>query len=133
MLVASSGGHWVQLNRLLPAFMGCELIFVTTEAKYSSTVGGNCFFVVPDASRWNKGKVLWLALLMLKETGECFIELPEVIFDLDYLGHYRRRIKSASLTIPCIIGPHTNLSCTLTLMENRFRKSPSTSDCMIYH
>ena len=66
MLVASSGGHWVQLNRLLPAFAGCELIFVTTEAKYSSTVEGNRFFVVPDASRWNKLKILWLALLMLK-------------------------------------------------------------------
>jgi hypothetical protein len=27
MLVASSGGHWVQLNRLMPAFEGCEKIF----------------------------------------------------------------------------------------------------------
>jgi len=66
MLVASSGGHWVQLNRLLPAFAGCELVFVTTEAKYASTVGDNRFYVVPDASRWNKFKVLWLAFLMLK-------------------------------------------------------------------
>jgi len=66
MLVASSGGHWVQLNRLLPAFEGHELIFVTTEAKYRSAVGNNRFLLVPDASRWNKLRVLWLALVSLK-------------------------------------------------------------------
>ena len=65
MLVASASGHWVQLHRLLPAFDGCELIFMTTEAKYSTTVGDNRFIVVPDASRWNKLKLLWLACIML--------------------------------------------------------------------
>jgi len=65
MLVASAGGHWVQLKRLLPAFDGYELIFMTTEAKYSTTVGDNRFIVVPDASRWNKLKLLWLACIIL--------------------------------------------------------------------
>lgn len=66
MLVASAGGHWVQLNRLLPAFTGCELIFITTDAKYAPTVGKNQFLVVPDANQWNKFRVVWLALVMLK-------------------------------------------------------------------
>ncbi len=66
LLVASSGGHWIQLNRLLPAVDDCEQIFITTEAKYSSTVGGNRFIVVPDATRWNKGKMILLAFIMLK-------------------------------------------------------------------
>ncbi len=66
MLVSSSGGHWVQLNRLLPAFEGCEKIFVTTDPKYSSTVGHNRFLLVPDANRWNKLRILWLAVIMLK-------------------------------------------------------------------
>lgn len=66
MLVASSGGHWVQLNRLLPAFEGCEKIFVTTEPNYRTTVDGNRFLLVPDASRWSKVKVIWLALVTLK-------------------------------------------------------------------
>jgi UDP-N-acetylglucosamine:LPS N-acetylglucosamine transferase len=66
MLVASSGGHWVQLNRLLPAFENCEKIFVTTEAKYRSIVGNNRFLLVPDASRWNKLRVIWLTIIMLK-------------------------------------------------------------------
>jgi UDP-N-acetylglucosamine:LPS N-acetylglucosamine transferase len=66
MLVSSSGGHWVQLNRLLPAFEDCEKIFVTTEPKYRTAVNNNRFLLVPDASRWNKLRVLWLAVTVLK-------------------------------------------------------------------
>ena len=66
MLVASSGGHWVQLNRLAPAFEGMEKIYVTTEERYRSTVSSDRFLLVPDASRWNKLRVLWLAVVMLK-------------------------------------------------------------------
>ncbi len=76
MLVASSGGHWVQLNRLLPAFVGCEKIFVTTEEKYSRMVGESRFIKVPDASRWNKLKVLWMALIVLKSL---IIVRPDVV------------------------------------------------------
>jgi UDP-N-acetylglucosamine:LPS N-acetylglucosamine transferase len=66
MLVSSSGGHWVQLNKLAPAFEGCEKIFVTTETKYRSTIGNNRFLLVPDANRWNKLRVLWLIVITLK-------------------------------------------------------------------
>lgn len=66
MLVSSSGGHWVQLNRLLPALDGYEKIFVTTDPKYRSTVGSDRFLLVPDANRWNKLRVLWLAVITLK-------------------------------------------------------------------
>ncbi len=76
MLVASSGGHWVQLNRLLPAFEGCEKIFVSTEPRYRTTVGNHQFLLVPDASRWNKLRVLWLAILTLKHI---LIVRPDVV------------------------------------------------------
>lgn len=76
MLVASSGGHWVQLNRLLPAFEGYEKIFVTTDAKYRPTIGSCQFLLVPDASRWNKLRVLWLALVTLKHV---LIVRPDVV------------------------------------------------------
>lgn len=65
-----------------------------------------------------------MALIQLKQTGECFINLPEEIFDLDYPGHYFRRIKSAAISVPCIIGPYNNLNCTLTLLKSRTRVSP---------
>ena len=62
-----------------------------------------------------------LALIQLKQTGECFVSLPETLFDLDYPGHYMRRIKSVSVTIPCITGPYTSVNCTLTLLKSSIR------------
>ena len=61
------------------------------------------------------------ALIALRETGACFISLPEMLFDFDYPGHYFRRIKTVSLTIPSITGPYTNLSSTLTLQSDKVR------------
>lgn len=62
-------------------------------------------------------------LIDLRETGVCDVYIPEVLFDLDHPGHYMRRIKSMSLTIPCVTGPYTNVSATLTLLSNRTRKT----------
>jgi hypothetical protein len=62
-----------------------------------------------------------LALIKLRETGRCFFRLPEEIFDLDYPGHYFRRIKSVSLTLPCVVGPYTTIACTLRLLKNSIR------------
>jgi hypothetical protein len=66
------------------------------------------------------------ALVQLRETGRCFVNLPEALFDLDYPGHYMRRIRSVSLTVPCITGPYTGINCTLTLIKHSVRKSTST-------
>ncbi|MGH9755501.1 MAG: neuraminidase-like domain-containing protein [Blastocatellia bacterium] len=62
-----------------------------------------------------------LALIQLKETGRCEVELTEALFDADFPGHYMRRIESASLTIPCVVGPYTSVNCTLTLLSNKAR------------
>lgn len=62
-----------------------------------------------------------LALVKLRETGRCFFQLPEEIFDLDYSGHYFRQIKSVSLTLPCVTGPYTTISCSLRLLKNSIR------------
>jgi hypothetical protein len=69
-----------------------------------------------------------LALIALKETGSCEVNLPESFFDADYPGHYMRRIKSVSLTIPCVVGPYTSLNCTLTLLSSKVRISPNAQD-----
>jgi hypothetical protein len=62
-----------------------------------------------------------LALIQLKETGRCEVELTEALFDADFPGHYMRRIESMSLTIPCVVGPYTSVNCTLTLVSNKAR------------
>jgi len=69
-----------------------------------------------------------LALVRLRETGRCFFRLPEELFDLDYPGHYFRRIKSVSLTIPCVAGPYTTISCTLRLLKNSLRVNTKDGD-----
>jgi hypothetical protein len=69
-----------------------------------------------------------LALIALKETGVCEIAVPESFFDADYPGHYMRRIKNVTLSIPCVVGPYTSLNCTLTLLSNKTRASSLVGD-----
>ena len=66
-----------------------------------------------------------LALIELRETGKCYVSLPEELFDLDFQGHYLRRIKSVSVSIPCIAGPYTTVNCSLRLLKNAFRINTS--------
>ena len=63
-----------------------------------------------------------VALLKLQTEGECYFSLPEVIFDFDFPGQYLRRIKSISVSIPCLTGPYTTVSANLTLLSNRIRR-----------
>ena len=61
------------------------------------------------------------ALLKLRQNGECFVDIPEAVFDLDYAGHYFRRLKSVALSMPCAVGPYTTAACTLTLTASHLR------------
>ena len=69
-----------------------------------------------------------LALVRLRAAGSCDFVIPEVLYDMDYPGHYFRRIKSVSISIPCVAGPYTPISARLTQVSNRYRKSTSTQD-----
>lgn len=53
------------------------------------------------------------AVLRLKTTGSCTFTLPKEIFDLDFPGHFVRRAKSVSISIPCIAGPYTTIAAQL--------------------
>lgn len=64
-----------------------------------------------------------LSLISLKETGKCEVFIPESLFDMDCPGHYLRRIKSVSVSIPCIAGPYTSVNCKMTLMSSMVRKN----------
>jgi UDP-N-acetylglucosamine:LPS N-acetylglucosamine transferase len=69
LAVASSGGHWVQLSRLRPAFAEHDVAYLTTDPGHRSEVGGARFYYVEDANRWEKlklarsaVKILWVLL-----------------------------------------------------------------------
>jgi hypothetical protein len=64
-----------------------------------------------------------LALLKLRSTGTCEITIPERLIDLDFPGHFFRRVKAVSLSIPCVVGPYTSINATLTLLSSQLRET----------
>jgi UDP-N-acetylglucosamine:LPS N-acetylglucosamine transferase len=68
LAVASAGGHWVQLQRLSPAFAGARLTWLSTQDDLARDLGAP-FYVVTDANLWQKlalvrmfAEVLWVLL-----------------------------------------------------------------------
>jgi UDP-N-acetylglucosamine:LPS N-acetylglucosamine transferase len=76
LAVASSGGHWVQLRRVIPAFAESEVVYVTVLESYRSQVPQNRFYTVNDATRWNKLALVLLALRLGRIIAK---ERPNVI------------------------------------------------------
>src|SRR5271155_2690003 len=70
-----------------------------------------------------------VAFLPLKALGYCEIEIPEWMFDLDYLGHYMRRVKNVTLSIACVAGPYTGVHCRLQQLSNQIRIRPLVHGC----
>jgi len=66
LAIASKGGHWVELLRLMPAFSGMEVVFVSTQKDLADTVSGHKFYTVPDANRWNKYKLIQIFFLVAR-------------------------------------------------------------------
>lgn len=62
LAVASSGGHWVQLRRLRPAFEGHDVAYVTTDPGHRAEVGSARFHVVRDGNRNSRLDLLVSAL-----------------------------------------------------------------------
>lgn len=78
LVVASAGGHWVQLTRLWPAWSGARFSVMTTKSELKPECEGLCraldlpmpdFYVVPEANRWDKIrlvrsllKIVWVVL-----------------------------------------------------------------------
>ena len=76
LAVASGGGHWIQLLRLMPAFADYDVAFVST-LDPDSRIAGRRYRRVHDGNRWDKIGVLRmalsLALLILRERPHVII------------------------------------------------------------
>src|SRR5690606_31095506 len=42
-----------------------------------------------------------------------------------YPGQYMRRIKTVSVSIPCVAGPYTTINCKLSQTSSKYRKNTS--------
>lgn len=76
MAVASSGGHWIQMMRLRPAFTGCEMVYVSAQPNPQEDLGDAKFYRIVDANRWNKWQLLKLLPRMIKILIQ---ERPDVV------------------------------------------------------
>lgn len=71
------------------------------------------------------------SLFDLQQTGVCSFDLVEELFSLDFPSHFLRRIKSVSISIPCIAGPYTTIPATLTLSKSSIRKEANTTATLV--
>lgn len=107
LAVASTGGHWVQLNRLLPAFAGTEAHFLTTAADQQDGLMARAraagleaphFHVCTDANRNEKLKLLRMFAEIL---GILFKVRPDVVISTGAAPGY------AALRMGKLLGART--------------------------
>lgn len=53
------------------------------------------------------------------------IDLPQTLFDNDYPGHYLRRIKRVSVTLPMLLAPYEDVQAVLTQTFSRVEMNPA--------
>ncbi|HEY1212383.1 MAG TPA: hypothetical protein VGE93_02000, partial [Bryobacteraceae bacterium] len=73
-----------------------------------------------------------VALMQLRSRKSCYINIPEELFDLDYPGHYFRRIKHVSVTLPGVVGAYTPVCLKMTLLNNSVRTDPAAGTAHNY-
>lgn len=62
----------------------------------------------------------------LLKDGTVDFELTKALFDTDYPGHYLRRIKSISVSLPATLGPYEDIRATLTQTWSQTQLSEKT-------
>jgi UDP-N-acetylglucosamine:LPS N-acetylglucosamine transferase len=71
LMIASGGGHWVQMRRIRPAFADCQVSYVSVYPDYAADVVGHKYYTVKDMTRFNAINIIVLVpqyiAIMLKE------------------------------------------------------------------
>lgn len=77
MAVASGGGHWVQLCRLVPAFDEGDVFFASVDAAPASEMRGVVYYDIPDATRRDRlafvPLVIRISRILLKERPDTVV------------------------------------------------------------
>lgn len=76
LLVASGGGHWIQMRRLQPAFDGLDAAYVSVYPEYADEVPRNRFYAVRDVTRWDRWR---LVILVVQLIGILIKERPNIV------------------------------------------------------
>jgi UDP-N-acetylglucosamine:LPS N-acetylglucosamine transferase len=76
LAIASGGGHWIQLLRLRPAFIGADVAYASVNASLAADVTGHRFHRFIDANRDQK----WALLKQVLQIGWILLIVrPDVI------------------------------------------------------
>ena len=62
--------------------------------------------------------------------GTLDFELSKALYEADYPGHYLRRIKSISVSLPATLGPYQDIRATLSQTRNQIQRSPNSGDVL---
>ena len=76
MAVASGGGHWVELRRLMPAFAGAEVFYVSTDAAADADLAPARYYAVRNVTRKNR---LGFAVIVRQIWRVLRAERPELV------------------------------------------------------
>jgi UDP-N-acetylglucosamine:LPS N-acetylglucosamine transferase len=76
LAISSPGGHWTQLQRIMPACLPHTIVYVSTLKGYENEVPNNIFYMVRDASRSNKISLVVLFFQLLKIM---YVEKPNIV------------------------------------------------------
>ena len=85
LAVSSGGGHWVQMQRLAPAFSGADVHFATTDATAIERVRASNLHVYPEA---NKDTPLRLIYCVLRLSWIVFWLRPDVVVSTGAAGGF---------------------------------------------
>ena len=85
LAVSSGGGHWVQMQRLAPAFSGAQVHYATTDATVGDQVGSANLHVFPDA---NKDTPIRLAFCIARLAWIVFRLRPDVVISTGAAGGF---------------------------------------------
>ncbi len=76
LAIASGGGHWIQMLRLRPAFVGAKISYACVDKQLAADVSGHDFYQFPDANRQRK----WALLKQILKIAWILIRVrPDVI------------------------------------------------------
>jgi UDP-N-acetylglucosamine:LPS N-acetylglucosamine transferase len=76
LAIASGGGHWVELQRLKPAFEDLDVIYASVYPEYAEDVPGRRYYSFRDVSRWDRTGFVVLTVQLLRLL---FTERPKIV------------------------------------------------------
>lgn len=74
--IASGGGHWMQMRRLLPALENLDVAFVCVGHDYAKQVPNHRFYSVRNVHRLDKKSLIPLTLQLMRIV---VVERPDVV------------------------------------------------------